>query len=204
MITPNGCASSEDADGVVLSVEKAVRGGVSFVQLRDKETQGSLKMAYAHRLRKVTANGAWLVINADPEIARQCGADGVHFPEHMMGHITGLRGDDCLRLVGCSVHSSEKALQAARLGAHYVQVGTMFSTQSHPGKVPEGVALVREVRQCLDEGGFEDVAIIGVGGINKGNCGTVVGEGADGVAVIQSLCDSSDPEGEARSLIEAM
>lgn len=80
----------------------------------------------------------------------------------------------------------------------------MFTTQSHPGKEPEGVGLLRAVRQQLQDEGLGHVSVIGVGGINADNCGTVASAGADGVAVIRCLCEASDPEGEARHIMQEL
>lgn len=82
-----------------------------------------------------------------------------------------------------------------------IQVGTMFATQSHPGKVPEGVGMLNNVRRQLQAEGFVDVLVIGVGGIEASNCGKVVEAGGDGVAAIRCLCLSSDAEGEARHIM---
>lgn len=72
----------------------------------------------------------------------------------------------------------------------------MFATGSHPGKVPEGVELMRAVRHAVGE----DVVLLGVGGIVRGNVADVVGAGADGVAVISGIAAAPDPEAAAREL----
>lgn len=80
----------------------------------------------------------------------------------------------------------------------------MFTTQSHPGKEPEGVGLLRAVRQQLQDEGLGHVSVIGVGGINADNCGAVASAGADGVAAIRCLCEASDPEREARQIVQEL
>lgn len=77
----------------------------------------------------------------------------------------------------------------------------MFATQSHPGKVPEGVGMLNDVRRQLQADGLGHVLVIGVGGIDGSNCGKVVEAGGDGVATIRCLCSSSDAEREARNII---
>lgn len=79
----------------------------------------------------------------------------------------------------------------------------MFETQSHPGKEPEGVGLLQDVRQRLEAEGLGRVLVIGVGGIDASNCGQVAAAGADGVAAIRCLCEGGEPEREAsRMLVE--
>lgn len=80
----------------------------------------------------------------------------------------------------------------------------MFATQSHPGKEPEGVSLLAEVRQCLNAEGLGAVLVIGVGGVDGRNCGKVMAAGGDGVAAIRCLCDSDGAEREARHMLKAM
>lgn len=80
----------------------------------------------------------------------------------------------------------------------------MFATPSHPGKEPEGVEMLKDVRRQLQAEGFGRVLVIGVGGIDASNCGTVVTAGGDGVVAIRCLCFSSDPEREARRIVQDM
>lgn len=80
----------------------------------------------------------------------------------------------------------------------------MFATQSHPGKEPEGVELLNEVRRHLHAEGLGRVLVIGVGGIDASNCCDVVAAGGDGVATIRCLCYSGDAEGEARGIVQDM
>lgn len=123
LITPDGCASSRDTTQLVQSVERAVAGGVSLVQLRDYRSDAKSKAALALRLREATTGFAFFVVNGEPDAARACRADGVHLPERMMGRLVGLRGPRTWPLlVGCSVHSVAAAVKAASLGADYVQV----------------------------------------------------------------------------------
>lgn len=84
------------------------------------------------------------------------------------------------------------------------QVGTMFATQSHPGKTPEGVGMLNDVRRQLQVEGLDVVLVLGVGGIDASNCGDVVAAGGDGVAAIRCLCSSSDAEGQARRIVQDM
>ncbi|CAM9535947.1 unnamed protein product, partial [Hapterophycus canaliculatus] len=209
LITPDGCASSSPSDqsSLIANIQRAAAGGVSLVQLRDYKSSAKSKAELAARLVSATEGRALFVVNGEPEAVRASGADGVHLPERMIGCLVALRGagrEGWPRLVGCSVHSVPAAVEAARLGADYVQVGTMFATQSHPGKVPEGVGMLNDVKRRLQAEGFGDVLVIGVGGIDASNCGKVVEAGGDGVAAIRCLCSSSDAEVEARHIMRGL
>lgn len=80
----------------------------------------------------------------------------------------------------------------------------MFATQSHPGKKPEGVEMLHDVRRQLQAEGLGHALVIGVGGIDASNCCKVVVAGGDGVAAIRCLCFSNDAEGEARKILRDM
>ena len=123
LITPNGCASSADPAFLIRSVQRAVAGGVSLVQLRDYDSDSKSKAELARRLHAAIDGRALLVLNGEPDAARACSADGVHLPERMVQRLVGLRGaGGWPRVVGCSVHSVAAAVEASRLGTDYVQV----------------------------------------------------------------------------------
>lgn len=123
LITPNGCASAADPACLIRSVQRAVAGGVSLVQLRDYDSDSKSKADLARRLHSAIDSRALFVLNGEPDAARACGADGVHLPERMVQRLVDLRGaGGWPRVVGCSVHSVAVAVEAARLGADYVQV----------------------------------------------------------------------------------
>lgn len=87
---------------------------------------------------------------------------------------------------------------------HFLQVGTMFPTGSHPekGDAVEGPALMAQVDAALRAAGRRGgVALVGVGGVTEGNCAEVVAAGADGVAVISELAAQGR---EARVTVQAL
>lgn len=125
LITPDGCASASvsEMSCLVANIQRAVAGGVSLVQLRDYKSGPKSKTDLAVRISAAIEGRAMFVVNGEPDAARASGADGVHLPERMMDRLVGLRGEgEWPRIVGCSVHSVAAAVEAARLGADYVQV----------------------------------------------------------------------------------
>lgn len=150
-ITPDGCSSSSSTSArLVGSVARAVAGGVCLVQLRDYKADAESKVELARRIRQVIdGSPALLMVNVndgDYSWVRDCGADGVHLPEREIGLLADLRDSNARpvwpAVVGCSVHSATAALEAARLGADYVQVhvkhvpvqqSTVFSHKKRSG-----------------------------------------------------------------------
>ncbi|KAG5192402.1 thiamine-phosphate pyrophosphorylase [Tribonema minus] len=210
LITPDGSAA-QPSTHLAQKIRAAVSGGVRLVQIRDTTSSAESKHALATQLLlDLAAEPCCIVLNGGVDAALACGAHGVHLPERLLPEVT--RAREALAVVGCSVHSVEAAVAAARLGADYLQVGTMFATQTHPGKVPEGPQLLAAIRAALNQaharGELSDkrVLLLGVGGINEANCAQVIQAGGDGVAAIRSLCgaDGSDPRAVAQALLAAL
>ena len=186
------------ASTLVQRVWEGVESGVHVVQLREKESLAKDLYTLAQQLRHVTAERALFLINDRVDIALAVGADGVHLPEDGLPVAAARRllGED--KLIGCSVHNVASAVQCAQAGADFVHVGTLYATDSKPGRTPAGPQLVRHVAAAVD------IPVIGVGGISVQNAPTVMAAGAHGVAVISALLDAPDTSGATRTLIRAL
>jgi thiamine-phosphate diphosphorylase len=200
---PNICATPGRAAALAAA---AVAGGATLVQLRDRRASRAALAETAAAIARALPSPRLLVVNGPAGAAVAAGVGGgvgVHLRE---ADVAGLMEGALAAggLVGVSVHSARAAVEAVRRGRGglgYVQVGTMFETGSHPGKVPEGVALMRAVREAVGE----DVVLVGVGGVEAATVGLVVGRGrADGVAVISAIADAADPRAAARALSHAV
>ncbi len=176
-------------------VEAAVRGGVDVVQLREKRAARSLS-TLAEALREIcAAAGALFTVNDDVALARLSGADGVHLGQE---DETPARAREILgpeAVVGRSVSTLREAREAAREGADYLGVGTVFATPTKPDAKVSGLALVREVAA-------EDLALpwFAIGGITAETAPEVAAAGAPGFAVVRAILDAEDPEAAARDL----
>lgn len=185
-----------DAESLLPRVEQALRGGVNWVMLRVRDLPPRLCLDLALELRRLTrATNALFSVNPYPALAEWADADGVHLPEH---HLKSPLVPEPHRLVGYSVHSVERAQQAARAGADYLLVGTLYPTASHPDKAPEGVALVRAIAQAVP------LPLIGIGGITPERVAECLTAGARGVAVLSGILDAPDPHQSATRYREAL
>eukprot|EP00898_Chlorokybus_atmophyticus_P008390 jgi/Chlat1/8552/Chrsp82S00653 len=172
-----------------------------MVQLRDasQERDRGMYRMLAERLRETIQRPVLFMVNGDSDIASTVAADGVHLPERAEVDTAALSQQGLL--VGKSAHSVESATRAAaEQKVHYIQVGTMFPTLTHPGKVPEGVALMAAVRASV----HPNVSLVGVGGIDVHSARDVIRAGAQAVAVIRRISDARDPVDAARKLLDAM
>jgi len=179
-------------------VDQAIKGGVNLIQLREKDLPTGDLLALAIRLREVTRGHALLVINDRLDVAMAAGADGVHLPENGLPVAIArwLLGQHTL--IGRSVHSEEAAAEAEQAGADYVQLGTIYATESKPGAKPAGPDLVRQVS------GAVATPVLAVGGVRAENAAEVIEAGAAGASVISAVQGAADPQAAARQLVEAM
>lgn len=180
------------------AVAEAVAGGVTMVQLREKDLPSGELLALARRLQAVTRGKALLVVNDRVDIAQAADADGVHLPENGLPVNVARWLLGRYALIGRSVHSVEAAVEAERAGADYVQVGTIFASPSHPGQPPVGVELIKQVRNAVT------IPVLAVGGITAANLAAVIEAGAHGVAVISAILRSEDRKAAAQALKEAL
>ncbi len=178
-------------------LERALRGGVDIVQLRDKDLDDDELVAAAAPFRaSCDAHGALFVLNDRPDLVAACGADGVHVGQEDTPAEEARRQIGFDRLLGVSTHSREQMLAAAE--ADYVGVGTIFATPTKPGNEAAGLELVRTAAATLE------IPWFAIGGIDLGNVADVAAAGARGVAVVRAIRDADDPEAAARALRAAL
>ena len=171
-----------------------ISGGVDVLQLRAKQRSISDITKVAHELRGITREHRLpLVINDHPEIARECGADGVHVgqDDRAVSAAKEAAGADCF--VGRSTHSVEQAIKAADEGADYIGFGPLFATPTKPDYAPIGVADIRDVHARVN------IPIFCIGGIKLNNLRDVIVAGARRVVIVSGLLQAPDVAEYARS-----
>jgi thiamine-phosphate pyrophosphorylase len=177
-------------------VRAALRGGITAVQLREKECATRDFIDLARALKAILGPaGIPLVINDRVDVALAACADGVHIGQSDMQYPDARRllGPDAI--IGLSVETPEQAARAASLDADYLGVGPIFPTPTKTGAAPawgiEGLAALRRASRHV---------LVAIGGINRQNAGAVIEAGADGIAVVSAICAAPDPEQAAREL----
>lgn len=178
-------------------VAAAVRGGLRLVQLRERDWPAAELLAVARALKGL-APALRLVVNDRVDVASVAEADGVQLPEHGLPVAAARQLLGANRLIGRSVHSVAAAREAAREGADYVVLGTIFATSSKPGRVPAGLGLVEEVSRAVT------LPVIAIGGIVEENVATVLRAGAYGVAVRAAILGAPDPRAATARLLAAI
>ncbi len=178
------------AHGLVETVTAAVRGGVRFVQLRDKTGTTQDRVAQAIALKQaLRGTHVPLVINDDLAAAIAADADGVHIgqddvrPEQARAAL----GPD--KIIGLSCETPAHIRAADPSVVDYLGLGTVFAT-----------ATKTDSKQYIGMSGLADLAAlaslptVAIGGLKQGHCTDVMTAGCDGMAVVSAICGKNDPQ----------
>ena len=176
-------------------VEAALKGGVTCVQLREKELDQAEFLQEAKELCALCRRyGVPFIVNDNVDIAVACKADGIHVGQEDMaaGEVRRRAGEDMI--LGVSVHTAEEARQAVRDGADYLGLGAVFPTSTNTDAKP----MTKETLQAICDAA--EIPVVAIGGINRYNLLNLAGSGVDGVALVSAVFSAEDIEGTCRGL----
>jgi thiamine-phosphate pyrophosphorylase len=170
------------------AVEAAIAGGVTMVQIREKEAETREFYDIAREVRAVTKRRRVpLVVNDRIDIALAVEADGLHLGQTDMPLETARRLVGKKMFIGISAGTVEEALAAERGGADYLGIGAVYPTGSKPDAgAAIGPGRLREIRAAVR------LPFVAIGGIGPQNAAEVLAAGADGVAVISAILSQPD------------
>ena len=176
-------------------VEAALKGGVTCVQLREKELDEESFLKEAIEISELCRRyGVPFFINDNVEIAIKCHADGIHVGQEDMeaSRVRQRVGEEMM--IGVSVHSVEEALEAVKNGADCLGVGSMFTTSTKKDVSVLPKEVLRDICNAVD------IPVVAIGGIGKSNISELAGTGMDGVALVSAIFSADDIEEECRVL----
>lgn len=168
-------------------VKKALDGGATFVQLREKNLDRADFLAEALEIQKLCREyGVPFVINDEVSIAKDIDADGVHVGQSDMEamDVRKILGSD--KILGVSAQTVEQAIIAEKHGADYLGVGAVFAT----GSKDDADDVSHETLKAICEA--VSIPVIAIGGITKDNIFELAGSGICGVAVISAIFGQKD------------
>lgn len=177
------------------AVEAVLKGGATFLQLREKELDQASLLAEAGELRTIAGRyHVPFVVNDSVEAALACGADGVHVGQKdLMGRdVRALIGPD--KILGITANTVELAVAAERAGADYIGAGAVFGTTTKQDAKSLSLETLREICRAVS------IPVVAIGGVNADNLPRLAGTGAAGAAVVSALFAQPDPEEAARRL----
>ena len=163
-------------------VEKALKGGATFVQLREKELDEEHFLEEAIALKELCHKyHVPFVINDNVKIAKKMDADGVHVGQSDMeaGDVRAKLGPD--KIIGVSAQTVEQAVLAEKRGADYLGVGAVFPTSSKDDATEVSYETLKAICQAVS------IPVIAIGGITKDNVAELSGSGICGIAVISAI-----------------
>ena len=183
-------------------VEDALKGGATFIQLREKKLDKEDFLKEAIEIQALCRQyHVPFVINDDVDIALQIDADGVHVGQSDMeaGDVRTKLGPD--KIIGVSAQTVEQAVLAEQRGADYLGVGAVFPT----GSKDDADDISHDTLQAICEA--VQIPVIAIGGISKNNVLQLKGRGICGIAVISAIFAQSDIKAateELKNLTEKM
>ena len=172
---------------LISQVEAALKGGATFIQLREKNLDDEAFYKEALEIQKLCRNyKVPFVINDNVELAKKIGADGVHVGQSDMEalDVRKVLGDD--KIIGVSAQTVEQAKLAEEHGADYLGVGAVFHTDSKA----DVAEVSRETLKAICDA--VDIPVIAIGGISKENVSELAGTGICGIAVISAIFAEKD------------
>ena len=182
-------------DTLYEQVEKAINGGVTFVQLREKKLDEESFLNEALEIQKLCRKyDIPFVINDNVEIAKKINADGVHVGQGDMGaaNVRDILGDD--KILGVSAQTVEQAVLAEKQGADYLGVGAVFPTGSKADAEDVSYETLKAICEAVN------IPVVAIGGIGAGNVLTLKGSGISGIAVISAIFAAEDIESATKNL----
>ena len=178
-------------------VEKALKGGVTLVQLREKELpEADFEQEARELLELCHKYNIYLIINDNVALAAKIGADGVHIGQSDMGveKAREMLGNE--KIIGVTAKTVKQAKAAEAAGADYLGSGAVFGTSTKKDAKPMEHALLQEICESVK------IPVVAIGGIDGGNILLLKGRKMAGVAVVSGLFACEDIEKAAADLRE--
>ena len=179
------------------TLEDALKGGASIIQLREKYCN---TISFYNRALKVKAlchaYHVLLIINDRIDIALAVGADGVHIGQTDMPYSKARELLGTTKIIGLSVSNEDQAIEAENLKVDYIGISPIFNTATKKSDLAPslGIEGLKMIRPLFSK------PIICIGGINRSNVAEIIKNGANGVAVISAISKAKYPEKETKNL----
>lgn len=179
-------------------VRESLDGGVTFLQLREKDLDDADFYEEAVRLQEMARSyGIPFVVNDNVDIAVRMDADGVHVGQSDMeaGDVRKLLGPD--KILGVSAQTVEQALLAEQRGADYLGVGAVFPTGSKDDADDVSYETLKAICSAVS------IPVVAIGGISQNNVMQLKGSGICGIAVISAIFAQKDIKAATQKLKES-
>lgn len=184
-------------ESLLHTVEEACKGGVTLVQLREKNTGGREYLDKAFKVKEITDRyHVPLIIDDRVDVVLACDAAGVHVgsSDIPVAVARKLMGPD--KIVGATAKTVEAAMKAYEDGADYLGVGAIYPTTTKVVTILTKVSTLKDICEAVA------IPAVAIGGLNAGNMDVLEGAGMSGMAVVSAIMKAEDPQKNARELKE--
>lgn len=179
-----------------MQVEEVLKGGATFLQLREKHIEDEEFLTEAKEIKALCHKyKVPFVINDNVYVAIACNADGVHVGQEDMKALDVRKKIGNNKILGVSVENVEQAILAEKNGADYIGVGAVFPTST---KLDADYVSNEELKEICKA---VNIPVVAIGGINANNIMKLTGTGIDGVAVISALFAQEDIKAATENLL---
>ncbi len=185
-------------DEFLYRVEEACKGGVTLVQLREKERTTREYIILAEKVHEITMRyNIPLIIDDRVDVALVVNAEGVHVGQSdmLVAAARKLMGDN--KIVGATTKTVPQAIEAYEQGADYLGVGAIYPTTTKVKTVLTSVKTLKEIVQAVP------IKVNAIGGLNKDNIHVLKGSGIDGICAVSAIMKAESPCYAAKELREA-
>ena len=180
-------------------VESALKGGVSLIQLREKERTTREYISLAQKVHELAKRfGVPLIIDDRIDVALAAKTEGVHLGQSDMPIKTAreILGDDFI--IGATTKTVEQALEAYEQGADYLGVGAIYPTTTKVKTVLTSTEMLDKICKAVP------IPVNAIGGLNKDNIDVLKGIGIAGICAVSAIMKAPDPEKAVKELSEAV
>ena len=179
-------------------VHQALKGGVAYVQLREKDVSTRFFIEEAQKIKILTVQfRVPLIINDRLDVALAAGADGVHIGQEDMPYETARKLMGPRAIIGLSVENWDDVVNAQELEVNYLGVSPVFETPTKTDTKSNwglnGLARIKD---------YSNHPLVAIGGLNASNAEDAVKAGADCIAVVSAICAAPDPLRASRELCD--
>lgn len=196
LVTDRGVLGQRD---LAASIEEAIKGGVTLVQLREKSASTREFYHLALKVKEITDKyGIPLLINDRADISAGVDAAGVHLGPDDMPVNVARRILGTGKIIGASVNCVEEALKCQEQGADYLGVGALFPTKTKNNAEHVSLQQLKDIKSTVR------IPVVGIGGISLENTPMVGSAGVDGIAVVSAILGSKNIREAAQYLKAAL
>lgn len=188
---------SDDVEKFLNTIEEAIKGGVTVVQIREKTAETLDFYNLALKVKKITTEyNVPLIINDRVDVALAIDADGVHVGQSDMPCDVTRRliGDD--KILGVSAATVDEAQKAQKDGADYIGTGAVFPTATKDDAPSITKDDLKEVVKSID------IPVVAIGGINHDNASELTDTGIAGLSVVSAIMSADDPKKSSEELLK--